>query len=77
MLVLMYRKKRKEHGVCKNKALNSTQLKNIILVYKSEFLAWFNEGKAQYLGHSQILFGSHGAQALNFPLLKYKPAAQC
>lgn len=76
MLVLMYRKKRKEHAVCKNKALNSTQLKNIILMYKSEFLAWLSEGKAQYLGHSQILFGSQGAEVLNSPLLKYKPAAQ-
>lgn len=73
----MYRKKRNEHDVCKNKALNSTQLKNIILVYKSEFLVWLNEGKAQYLGHSQILFENRGAQALNFPLLKCKPAAQC
>lgn len=72
----MYRKKRKEHAVCKNKALNSTQLKNIILMYKSEFLAWLSEGKAQYLGHSQILFGSQGAEVLNSPLLKYKPAAQ-
>ena len=76
MLVLMYRKKRKEHAVCKNKALKSTQLKNIILMYKSEFLAWLSEGKAQYLGHSQILFGSQGAEVLNSPLLKYKPAAQ-
>ena len=56
--------------------ITSTQLKNIILMYKSEFLAWLSEGKAQYLGHSQILFGSQGAEVLNSPLLKYKPAAQ-
>lgn len=45
MLVLLYRKKRKEHAVCKNKALNSTQLKNIILVYKSEF--WLGSMKVK------------------------------